>query len=102
MSVRVAIGVLLALTFATPASAHNSHGWFWSEGLAQARYRAHYGVYSVDCRGIGQHIRRYNEASARWSSLYRHFDCFDTTTQGEDEEVILHVKGRFAFSVYNV
>src|SRR4051794_6819139 len=94
--------VLLALVAPATAQAHNSHGWFWSVSLAETRYRVHYGVSGVSCTGVGQHITRYNEATARWQRLYRHFDCFDTDADGNDEEVILHVKGHYAFSVYQV
>jgi len=34
--------------------------------------------------------------------MYRHFDCFDDPDHGTSEEVTLHVKGHFAFSVFYV
>lgn len=94
--------VLVAVAAPGTAQAHNSHGWFWSVSLAQTRYRVHYGVHNVSCMGIGQHLTRYNEATAQWQKLYRHFDCFDTDADGDDEEVTLHVRGHYAFSVYQV
>ena len=88
---------VVALALPASATAHNSHGWFWGARLAEQRliYSTDYTIYRARCFGFGQWI---------WSDdyttkLYRHFDYFIRDSDGK-AEIILHVKGKRAFSIY--
>lgn len=99
MGSRVALFVVM-VALALPSAATAANPWFWSAPLAEARYEAHYDVYGASCDGYGKWIWA---NSQRRQKLYQHFDCFDYDSQtNQREEVLLRVKGHYAFTVYSV
>src|SRR3712207_9288358 len=67
--------------FRSVADAHYSGGWYWSEGLAEARLEARYtDVLSADCRGEGKSM-----AGRNGLRLYKHFDCFTEIDDGRTD-----------------
>jgi len=86
------------LGVATPATAHNSHGWYWNSSKAEvkleiSRWGIHYGVDFASCDGIGYSLR---PSGGKPGRLYKHFNCIAySNTYGENGSffVELHVTG---------
>lgn len=90
---------LLAVGLIAPATAgaHNSRGWYWGEGRAEAHLIAKWTVddLAIDdavCSGYGR----------RYKGLYKHFDCYVDLEDGSIEQVEVHVTGRRSSRVYVV
>jgi hypothetical protein len=83
--------VIGSLALAGGAQAHYSHGWYWSENAAGNALEDRYSdVITADCSGLGHAYHR---------RLYKHFDCFAETDDGDEIEAILHVTGKYGFKV---
>jgi hypothetical protein len=76
------LGLLLS---ASGASAHNSHGWYWTERYADSRLANSYSiVVDADCIGWG----------TRKGRKYDHFFCGLQLDDGTGVEVTVEVLGR--------
>jgi hypothetical protein len=79
------------LALAGGAQAHYSHGWYWSESAAGNALEDRYDdVIAAECEGLGHPYRR---------RLYKHFDCYADTDDGDTIEAIVHVTSRNGFKV---
>lgn len=86
------LSVVVLLVWPAGAKAHNSHGWYWSESLAETRMFAKYDVLRCDCDGYGARIFK------RGRALYKHFDC-DTGSIVDAEWSVLHVRNKWRFTL---
>jgi hypothetical protein len=80
--------VAAGLLFPSGAAAHNSRGWFWTEGYADRRLERFADIVDADCLGVGPwrwNGRRYK---------YNHFTCGLIHDDGTGIEVTVEVLGR--------
>lgn len=97
------LAIFASLIFASTASSHNRNTWYWNHFSAE-KVLLNDGIEYADgsyadvararCFGRGDSLA---PTPPRTIPLFRHFRCYGMDTDGYRVNVLLHVKGKYAY-----